>query len=123
MTTARVESVTAQVKTLVVGNRQITLSIAKQLDRVPILEMEPWGRVNLTNEIDAVCVIGKHRETEALVLSCVNEWGEEAHTIPNLEDYNYETGTYRDKTILPLYPPGTTDQMKALPLIVLAGLR
>ena len=34
MTTATVETLTAEVRVLAVGNRQITLSVAKQLDFV-----------------------------------------------------------------------------------------
>ena len=46
-TTATVETLTAEVRVLMVGNRQITLSVAKQLDEVPIAEIEVFGRVCL----------------------------------------------------------------------------
>ena len=41
--TATVETLTAEVRVLMVGNRQITLSVAKQLDEVPIAEIEVFG--------------------------------------------------------------------------------
>lgn len=39
-TTAKVETLTAQVRVLMVGNRQITLSVARQLDHVDSLRAE-----------------------------------------------------------------------------------
>jgi hypothetical protein len=44
-TTATVETLTAEVHVLQVGNRQITLCVVKQLDRVRYVELEPMGRV------------------------------------------------------------------------------
>lgn len=42
---ATVETLTAEVRTLMVGNRQITLSVYRQLDREPYELIEPFGRV------------------------------------------------------------------------------
>ena len=42
-TTATVQTLTAEVRVLMVGNRQITLSVVKQLDRVRYEELEPTG--------------------------------------------------------------------------------
>jgi hypothetical protein len=44
-TTATVETLTAEVRVLQVGNRQVTLSMYKQLDRVSPWHIEPFGRV------------------------------------------------------------------------------
>ena len=66
-TKAEVETLTAEVKTLVVGNRQITLSVARQLDEVHYEEMEPFGRVRVDKGI--VSLIGAHHETGQLVLA------------------------------------------------------
>ena len=41
MTTATVETLTASVNVLQVGSRQITLSVARQLDEVSRDEIEP----------------------------------------------------------------------------------
>jgi hypothetical protein len=45
-TTATVETLTAEVRTLVVGSRQVTLSVYNQLDEVPYDDVEPFGRVS-----------------------------------------------------------------------------
>lgn len=45
--TATVETLTAEVRTLVVGSRQITLSVAKQLDIVPLDTLQIFGRVKV----------------------------------------------------------------------------
>ena len=44
-TAARVEVLTAEVRVLMVGSRQVTLSVYAQLDRVEPEEIEPFGRV------------------------------------------------------------------------------
>ena len=57
--TAHVETLTATVRTLVVGSRQVTLSVARQLDWVDITELNVMGRVRLSK--------GDH--TEVIVLA------------------------------------------------------
>jgi hypothetical protein len=47
MTTATVETLTAEVRTLMVGSRQVTLSMAKQLDVVSLADLKVMGRLNL----------------------------------------------------------------------------
>jgi hypothetical protein len=42
---ARVEVLTAEVRVLMVGSRQVTLSVLAQLDTVAFDEIEPFGRV------------------------------------------------------------------------------
>jgi hypothetical protein len=44
-TAARVEVLTAEVRVLMVGSRQVTLSVYGQLDQVQPGEIEPFGRV------------------------------------------------------------------------------
>ena len=66
--TATVETLTAEVRVLMVGNRQVTLSVYRQLDVVPLEEMEPFGRVN-DGKRAGIYVVGKHRGTGALVTS------------------------------------------------------
>ena len=46
-TTATIETLTAEVRTLVVGSRQITLSVAKQLDFVDLSRLRVFGRVRI----------------------------------------------------------------------------
>jgi hypothetical protein len=58
-TTATIETLTAEVRTLVVGSRQITMSVAKQLDIVPIDQLRVFGRVRIsTDDVSAGYVIG-----------------------------------------------------------------
>jgi hypothetical protein len=58
-TVARVEVLTAEVRVLMVGSRQVTLSVYAQLDTVKPDEIEPFGRVAPRNrEADTVYVIG-----------------------------------------------------------------
>jgi hypothetical protein len=45
-TTATVETLTAEVRVLMVGSRQVTLSVYGQLDEVGPEDIEPFGRVN-----------------------------------------------------------------------------
>ena len=66
MTTATVETLTAEVRTLVVGKRQVTLSVYRQLDSARLEEVEPFGRVRDDKE-NGRHVVGRHRETGALV--------------------------------------------------------
>lgn len=44
--TTRVELLTAEVRTLMIGDRQVTMSIYHQLDWVGPEEIEPFGRVH-----------------------------------------------------------------------------
>lgn len=72
--TATVETLTAQVHVLQVGNRQITLSVAKQLDRRRYDAIEPMGRIRTGRttpapsqyEDNEVEVIGRDLTTNAL---------------------------------------------------------
>lgn len=70
MTTATVETLTAEVRTLVVGKRQVTLSVYRQLDSAPLEEVEPFGRVRDdkdTGYAKGGHVVGRHHQTGALV--------------------------------------------------------
>lgn len=58
MTQATVETLTAEVRTLVVGNRQVTLSVYNQLDWVEPDEITPFGRVRRRDPGHALEVVG-----------------------------------------------------------------
>jgi hypothetical protein len=66
--TATVETLTAEVRVLMVGSRQITLSVAKQLDTCPFFEMQPMGRIRMA---DGVCLIGKRLSDGTLVTASI----------------------------------------------------
>ena len=64
--TATVETLTAEVRVLMVGNRQITQSIAKQLDRVKLDQLDMFGRVRLGGDM---FVIGRRIDGGDLVIA------------------------------------------------------
>lgn len=69
-TTATVETLTAEVRVLMVGSRQVTLSVYGQLDEVKQNEIEPFGRVSPKDADPAwTYVVGRHLETRELVRS------------------------------------------------------
>lgn len=73
--TATVQTLTAEVRTLMVGKRQVTLSVAKQLDTVPLLELDIMGRIHLGRENPYV--IGSHHGK----LACAR-WEDPQHIYP-----------------------------------------
>lgn len=65
---ARVDVLTAEVRTLMVGSRQVTLSVYRQLDEVDEGDIEPFGRVHDGKGIPLhVSLVGRHPGTGALV--------------------------------------------------------
>lgn len=67
--TATVETLTAEVRVLMVGNRQVTLSVFKQLDSSDFQRMEPFGRVRDGREDDlySIRLVGVSRLDGTLV--------------------------------------------------------
>jgi len=82
-TTATVETLTASVHVLMVGNRQITLSVARQLDREAYSALEPMGRVRLSNDLGCH-IIGRRLADGALVIAAHPEGG--YWELPELRD-------------------------------------
>jgi hypothetical protein len=68
---ATVQTLAAEVRVLMVGSRQVTLSVYRQLDTVPEDEITPFGRVRDSKDepATAVYVVGAHVDTGALVRS------------------------------------------------------
>lgn len=67
--TATVEVLTAEVRVLMVGSRQITLSVARQLDRVPWHRCHPFGRIRDSQSYYDKTIIGKNIDDGTLVRS------------------------------------------------------
>lgn len=134
---AHVQVLTAEVRTLVVGSRQVTMSVYNQLDNVSPSEIEPFGRVT-PKEMNGVFifVVGRHRTTGALVRSYAPRHPERLDRSGYLEFGPYDRRFYMH------WPRGAKRELdqdtaeecrqqlarsfaewSALPLIVLAGLR
>ncbi|EHK82120.1 hypothetical protein [Rhodococcus pyridinivorans] len=73
-TTATVETLTAEVRVLTVGKRQITVSVAKQLDVIPVTRLTVFGRVKLELKDHKDYVIGVDNTTGILSLSAYNKY-------------------------------------------------
>jgi hypothetical protein len=118
--TASVEVLTAEVRTIMVGNRQVTMSVYKQLDWVKPSAIEPFGRVRSGEKFfdrygdyaEYLAIVGRVKDgfTDAgvlgrakLVKPVVRNSGE------SLEQFNERLDLYK--------------AWEDLPLIVLAGLR
>lgn len=111
---AHVQVLTAEVRTLVVGSRQVTMSVYNQLDRVLPRDLEPFGRVNPGDSKWTIYVVGRHVITGTLVRSLVHR------PLDFLNESSFKE-YYADMT--PLQLAEIAEQWSALPLIVLAGLR
>lgn len=68
-TTASVESLTAAVRVLMVGNRQVTLSVARQLDKVPWQDIQPFGRVRISKDDDGKwgTIVGSNSDGDLVI--------------------------------------------------------
>jgi len=67
-TEATVEVLTAEVRALMVGSRQVTLSVFRQLDWVDWDDILPMGRVNDYREnVTGQMVVGRHAKDGTLV--------------------------------------------------------
>lgn len=139
-TTARVEVLTAEVRVLMVGSRQVTLSVFRQLDRVDHRDIEPWGRISDKAEAnDTVTVVGRSLRTEwhrvndggALVRSSLSadRLRVEAHLWRTAALCHDDDGTWLQahqreiRAVVAEEWARIADEWAALPLIVLAGLR
>jgi len=67
---ATVTTLLAEVKTLMIGTRQVTLSVFSQLDRIADDLIIPFGRVSPPGNQEAVVwVAGRHKDNGTLVRS------------------------------------------------------
>jgi hypothetical protein len=128
---AAIRTLTAEVRVLMVGPRQITLAAFGQLDYAEPGQLELFGRVNPgpdEAQLGYMYLIGRHRETGALARCRVPAtetaiqghllW-EFRHQATNHSGAATETGHERQAGLL----REQAAQLARLPLIVLAGLR
>ncbi|MDZ7884746.1 MAG: hypothetical protein U5N53_18495 [Mycobacterium sp.] len=110
--TATVETLTAEVRVLMVGNRQITSGVYKQLDFCPTEEIRPLGRVRSGLQAPGIEVVGADARGQ-LVRARLERWScERFHAYEGI-NHTPECFESRDRY----------DRWSKLPLIVLAGLR
>ena len=113
--TATVEVLTAEVRVLQVGRRQITMSVYRQLDTVAPHRVAPFGRLNVADpDWTEVEVIGRHRADGTLVTARIDR------SRPHARHRQWLTADERDEQEA---LDECAREWKALPLIVLAGLR
>jgi hypothetical protein len=121
-TTATVETLTAEVRVLMVGSRQVTMSVYNQLDTVRFWQMTPFGRIRTRDqEHYEINLVGAHKETGVLVASRVvppNLRGCGSYLSRDLgkAERDWAALDERDRQDVWAY-------LQSLPLIVLAGLR
>lgn len=86
--TATVEALTAEVRALMIGSRQVTLSVYRQLDTVPHEQCEPFGRVrDSKDEPGCIWVVGRDttgalirskrypaRDSKSITISPMEKW-------------------------------------------------
>ena len=135
-TAARVEVLTAEVRVLMVGSRQVTLSVYSQLDGVAFNAIEPFGRVRPRDTSSReIRVVGRDEAG-----NLVRSWLPEVIAWPKNDDGTLQpewAGNYlwirdwdaRRLVFLPRVRGRESEAVETvlawreLPLIVLAGLR
>jgi hypothetical protein len=146
--TATVETLTAEVRVLMVGSRQVTMSVYNQLDWAELTKLDglPFGRVHPRDaERRTLYLVGRHQPTGALVRTRVinpdhiakkyanNRYGFEPQQLPGpgaaakeLSNHVYGEPDFRYHGWGDTNWPTAHEvwaQLVSLPLIVLAGLR
>lgn len=113
---ATVEVLTAKVRVLMVGSRQVTLSVYRQLDEIPLLAMEAFGRVRAEPRPDddeprRIQVVGASRDGQLCASWLWRSLNRMIYTDPGGRFANAGHGEQE------------WERLSDLPLIVLAGLR
>lgn len=129
--TAAVRTLTAEVRVLQVGNRQITQSVVKQLDVIRADRIEPFGRISTGAKVEEASglkspveieLVGRHPYSgelvKANVMSTVAPPGYFARLSASAT--NEEREEYRRRRD---EWEALCTRWRRLPLIVLAGLR
>lgn len=139
--TATIETLTASVRVLMVGSRQVTLSVFRQLDVVPFDDVVPFGRVNAV--AGEKFIVGQHKITGELVSALVSfpaarlDFDDRVRLNALLaegQEYAYQRGEASPEyeTLREIESEeidarkryhAALDTYKGLPLIVLAGLK
>lgn len=105
--TATVETLAAEVRVMMIGKRQVTLSVVRQLDVVRPDDVEPFGRVSHPSFPQF------HPKTKCLIVFVVGRSARDGSLVVSRA---FEGGGLFQSTDL-------FEAWLSLPLIVLAGLR
>jgi hypothetical protein len=108
---ARVDVLTAEVRTLAVGNRQVTLSVYRQLDTVKPAALEAFGRVNTGRTVKVWDGWSRWEKAEVVL-----------EVVGRIRDGYVGAGSLA-RAYLQQRGSEPYAEWSALPLIVLAGLR
>lgn len=120
-TTATVETLTAEVRVLMVGNRQVTKGVYLQLDYVRPPLITPFGRVNTGLRIDVVRPWVDWTEKEEAAVEVVGRDVESGELVRSYLHQNHSR--HQPKDMSPETWKALKERWVCLPLIVLAGLR
>jgi HAMP domain-containing protein len=144
--TATVEVLTAEVRVLMVGSRQVTLSVSRQLDKIPWDQCEPFGRIRDIRDNgdpdEKFTIIGKDQENGQLCRASIywmdyrmertklaalknHPAGYVGFRYYNGESYSADEVEELEKEVQYLREEFNRQRSEwnALPLIVLAGLK
>lgn len=127
----KIDVLTAEVRVLMVGSRQVTLSVARQLDVVSPSAIKPFGRIRMIRDAPTgyIQVIGSDID-DNLVSSWIREQERFcSRSSPSCRDRR-ESHDSHEYHVYEQPPEGFCYynsleyfQWKSLPLIVLAGLK
>jgi hypothetical protein len=137
---AHVQVLTAEVRTLVVGSRQVTFSVTKQLDEVAPEDIKPFGRIRTGTRrpfgaTDLIEVIGSSVYDGTLVRAkelCERYWctglNDSGRRVINGREAEIARCSEHQSTAPRSshfweFTPEIWGEWEQLPLIVLAGLR
>ena len=144
---AIIEVLTAEVRVLMVGSRQVTLSVFRQLDIKPYDEVAPMGRVN--DKDGGKWIVGSDDQGNLVRAEFfweyptwtrddekeLSETKRQVETIPRgdvaseaylLEKRNKFDRLLEEKRNIPIWQQEVKEALalfKALPLVIMAGLR
>ena len=79
--TATVAVLTAEVRVLQVGRRQITMSVFRQLDRIDPEDIEPFGGVSDGDHYTEVAVVGRDGDGQLVASAIGKRVGDFRHDV------------------------------------------
>jgi len=123
--TATVDVLTAEVRVLMIGSRQVTMSVYKQLDWIAPDKIVPFGRINdgerwVSSDVERLVVVGQNPDDGSLVRARFRR--QHRGTVVRTGEKLIKYSDSADASMR-LCTRSEWEAAEALPLIVLAGLR